>query len=203
MQTLEIDLSSLDFPLVLRPSSPVTDEQLISFSERNKPYKIERNKDGDLVIMTPVGGIGSIHEFYVSSRFSVWVYEDGTGVGFSPNAGFKLPDGTTLSPDAAWLPLTKWKTLTQAQQKTYPPFCPEFLIEVRSESDSRRMVEAKMQTWMDNGAQLAWLVDPIDASVTIYRPGQEPETLLRPESITATAPVAGFTLPCTRLWTTD
>ena len=82
----------------------------------------------------------------------------------------------------------------------YPPLCPDFAIEIRSKSDSRREVEAKMQTWLDNGAKLAWLVDPIAASLTIYRPGRAPETLERPEIVKGEAPVDGFELRCTRLW---
>jgi Uma2 family endonuclease len=57
-----------------------------------------------------------------------------------------------------------------------------------------------MQLWLENGAKLAWLVDPIDANVTIYRPGQPAELLARPEIVRAAAPIAGFELPCTRLW---
>ncbi len=60
-----------------------------------------------------------------------------------------------------------------------------------------------MLAWVENGVKLAWLVDPLDRKVTIYRPGQEPETLDRPESVTASEPVAGFTLPCKRLWPAD
>ena len=196
----ELNLDDLTFPLILRPDAPLTDEQLIRFSERNRLYKIERNKHGDLTIMTPLGGLGGTHEMYVSFKFMDWSEQDGTGMAFSPNTGFKLPDTSTLSPDVAWLPLSKWNSLTLDQQKSFPPFCPEFLIEVRSQSDSRRIVEGKMQQWLDNGALLAWLVDPIDATVTIYRPNLPTQTLEHPDVVHGDPPVAGFQLPCTRLW---
>jgi len=86
------------------------------------------------------------------------------------------------------------------QQKGFPPLCPGFLIEVRSQNDSPRTLEAKMQTWLDNGAKLAWLIDPIDGNVAIYRSGRVPELLDRPETVVATDPVAGFELRCPRLW---
>ena len=200
MRAGQIDLLDLELPLILRPSSPVSDEELMRFSRQNRPYKIERNQNGDITIMTPVGGIGSTHEMYVASQLFSWTEQDGTGIDFSPSVGFNLPDGSCLSPDASWIALERWNKLTPQQQSGFPPLCPDFLIEVRSKSDPRRMVEAKMQTWLDNGAQLAWLIDPIAGNATIYRPGQPPETLDRPEGVRATAPVAGFELRCTRLW---
>jgi len=197
---MPIDLLELPMPVILRLDSPVSDEELMRFSERNKPFKVERNKEGELIIMTPVGGIGSNHEAYVASKVFNWAEEVATGISFSSNGGFNLPDGSCLSPDAAWIALARWNALTPEQQAGFPPLCPDFLIEVRSQSDSRRAVEAKMQLWMENGAQLAWLVDPIDGSVTIYRPDNAPETLDRPEVVKAGAPVEGFELRCTRLW---
>jgi Uma2 family endonuclease len=150
--------------------------------------------------MTPVGGIGSTHERYVDRILANWTEEDGRGIDFSPTVGFNLPDGSCLSPDASWVSLDRWNALSLKQQEGFPPLCPDFLVEVRSKSDPRRMVEAKMQTWLDNGAKLAWLVDPIAKSVTIYRPGQAAETLEQPESVVASDPVAGFILLCAPLW---
>jgi len=200
MRAGQIDLVDLELPIVLRPSAPLSDEELMRFSEQNKPFKIERNKEGDLTIMTPVGGIGSTHERYITRMLGNWTEENGTGIDFSPSVGFNLPDGSCLSPDASWMTLERWNSLTLKLQTGFPPLCPDFLIEVRSQSDPRRVLEAKMQTWMENGAKLAWLVDPIVASVTIYRPGHAPETLERPETVKGEVPVDGFELRCTRLW---
>jgi Uma2 family endonuclease len=197
---MPIDLLELPMPVTLRASSPVSDEELMRFSEENKPYKIERNKYGEIVIMTPVGGTGSNHEYLIAAAFVHWMGEAGDGIVFSPSAGFKLADGSCLSPDASWISSARWNALTLAQQVGYPPLCPDFLIEVRLQSDARRMVEEKMQLWMENGAKLAWLVDPIDGSVTIYRPGEAAETLQRPEVVMGEEPVAGFELRCARLW---
>jgi Uma2 family endonuclease len=200
MRTGQIDLLDLQLPLTLKPSAGFSDEQLMRFSEQNRPYRIEKSKKGDIIIMTPVGGIGGSNEMYVSFAVMGWAEADATGIAFSPSVGFNLPDGSCLSPDAAWLPLERWNALTPEQQAGFPPLCPDFVIEVRSHSDSRRMVEAKMQAWMENGAKLSWLVDPINASVTVYRPGDPPQTLDRPSSVIATSPVDGFELQCNRLW---
>jgi Uma2 family endonuclease len=200
MRAGQIDLLDLELPIVLRPSAPVSDEELLRFSEQNKPYKIERNKQGELIVMTPVGFTGGTHEIYVASALLHWAEQDGRGSAVGPNAGFNVPDGSCLAPDAAWVPNARLEALTAKQKAGYPPLCPEFVIEVRSQSDARHVVEAKMQTWLDNGAQLAWLVDPVDGGVTIYRPGKPAEMLLRPEVVVADAPVMGFELRCARLW---
>jgi Uma2 family endonuclease len=197
---MSLNLTSLVPPISLRPSATLTDEELMRFSEENKPYKIERNKYGEIIIMTPVGGIGSTHEAYIASSLFQWNETVQTGISFISNAGFNLPDGSCLSPDAAWLARDRWNALTHQQQVGYPPLCPDFIIEVRSQSDSRSSVEAKMQLWLENGTQLAWLVDPIDSNVTIYRPGHAAEPLDRPEVVLGTGPITGFELRCNRLW---
>jgi Uma2 family endonuclease len=197
---MPIDLLELPMPVTLRPNSPISDEELMRFSQRNQPYRIERTKDGGITIMTPVGGIGGNHEFMIAAAFARWMEVTGDGIVFSPSTGFKLPDGSCLSPDGSWVSSARWNALTPAQQAGYPPLCPDFLIEVRSRTDARDTLEDKMQFWLENGAKLAWLIDPIESSVTIYRPGHARETLHRPEVVQAADPAAGFELVCTRLW---
>lgn len=197
---MSLNLTSLVPPISLRPAATLTDEELMRFSEDNKPYKIERNQHGEIIIMTPVGFIGGTHEIYVASSLLTWSDSDGRGIAVGPNAGFNLRDGSCLAPDAAWIARVRVDALSPKQQAGYPPLCPDFIIEIRSQSDSRNSVETKMQLWLENGAQLAWLVDPIDANITVYRPGHAPELLSRPEVVRATDPVAGFELRCARLW---
>lgn len=197
---MNFQLSDDVLPLTFRPFAPLSDEDLMRLSRANKPYKIERTAHGEITVMTPVGGIGGTHEFYVASQLFNWIESTGSGIGFAANTGFNLPDGSCLSPDAAWLSRPRWNALTAEQQAGYPPLCPEFIIKIRSRSDSRRLLETKMQLWIANGAQLAWLLDPIDRSVTVYTPDQPPQTFLTPSQLTATGPVAGFALDLTRLW---
>ena len=150
--------------------------------------------------MTPVSTIGSNQEGFVFSQLCVWTEDSEQGICFGPNGGFTLPDGSCLAPDSAWISLEHWNGLPLTKQKGFASICPDFLMEVRSESDSRRMLEARMLTWLENGAQLAWLIDPIDATVTIYRPDEATEILERPDVVMGHAPVAGFRLKTTRLW---
>ncbi len=197
---MPLNLESLAAPISLRSAVTLSDEELMRFSADNKLYRIERNAQGDITIMSPVGGIGSANEDYVSGEFYLWTRQDGSGKSFSPSAGFNLPDGSCLSPDVAWMTLARWNALTLKQQTGFPPLCPDFIIEIRSASDPRSMVEAKMHLWIQNGAQLAWLIDPVAANAVIYRPGHAPEKLDRPHTLVANAPVAGFVLDCTPLW---
>ena len=103
-------------------------------------------------------------------------------------------------PDAAWLSDAHWAALTDTQQEPFAPHAPDFLIEVLSRTDSRKRLETKMQLWIDNGAQLAWMIDPYRATVSIYKPDVPVEVLDRPDFVVAGLPVAGFTLRTARLW---
>jgi Uma2 family endonuclease len=197
---MAIDLAELPLPVTLRLNSPLSDEELMRFSRRNKPYKIERNKEGELTIMTPVGGIGANHEYLIAAAFGRWMEETGDGIVFSSSAGFNLADGSCLSPDGSWISSARWSALTREQQTGFPPICPDFLIEVRSHTDSRRRLESKMQSWLQNGVKLAWLIDPASATVTIYRPGEAERTLLRPDVVEAESPASGFKLRTSLLW---
>jgi Uma2 family endonuclease len=198
----QIDLAGLALPLTVRPAEPFSDEDLMRFSEVNKPYKIERSKEGEITIMTPVNYLGAKHEGYVAAALLLWAEEDGRGSAVPANARFNLPDGSCLAPDSAWVAKEREDALTPAQNDGYPPLCPDFILEIRSKVDRRSVVEAKMQTWLDNRAKLAWLIDPIDANVTIYRPGRSPETLDKPEIVAGEPPIEGFVLRTVRLWQT-
>ena len=200
MDTMRMDFSSVSAPVAMRFDVPITDDELIEFSLRNKPWRFERDRNGDIMIMTPVGGIGSLHEGTVSSALKVWNARQATGVVFAPNAGFNLPDGSCLAPDAAWLAVERWRSLTRKEQNGFPPLCPEFVIEIRSQSDARQPLEDKMQRWLENGAQLAWLIDPLEKQVVVYRPGEATETLEAPDVVRGHTPVDGFTLEMQSIW---
>jgi len=105
-----------------------------------------------------------------------------------------------LSPDACWVSRGRLSGFTPDELERYLPVCPEFVVEILSASDSLRVLQAKMEVWIANDAQLAWMIDPYAETITIYRPGALPEVLQKPDSIEADAPVAGFRLTTSRLW---
>ncbi len=196
---LSMDLAGVKLPATLRLAVPLTDAELMAFSRKNRLYRLERNAHGELEIMTPVGGKGSRHESMVVADLASWAEVYG-GVCFSSGGGFHLPDGSVLSPDGAWIPQERWDALNEEEQESYPPICPDFLIEVRSASDSRSALEKKMAAWIANGTKLAWMIDPYAGTVGIYRPGRDVEVLERPEVVVADAVVTGFRLRTSRLW---
>ncbi len=195
-----ISLLDLPLPLKIAPAAPVSDEVLVAFARANEPYRIEQNAKGEIIVMTPVGGEGSSWEAYLSYALTRWAIETGKGISFSPSAGFRLPDKTLLSPDASWIATNRWRSLSRQQQREFTPLCPDFLIELRSPTDSASATEEKMGQWMANGAQLAWLIDPIRKLSIVYRPGQQPETLNKPEVLEGEGPIAGFRLEMERFW---
>jgi Uma2 family endonuclease len=197
--TQEGVLLGLPMPLTVRPAAPMSDEELIAFSRRNRPYRIERNAEGELEIMSPTGGEGSRWESRVIRELDIWAEENG-GASFSSSGGFRLPDGSVLSADAAFVSGVRWNALSKADRHRFPPLCPDFVIEILSESDSRARLQAKMETWIANGAQLAWTIDPFAATVSIYRPNQAPEVLERPDSVEANEVEPGFRLATQALW---
>lgn len=150
--------------------------------------------------MTPSGGKTSNREGYLSRELDFWAERDGKGISFNASGGFSLPDGSIRSADAAWLSSQKWNSLTREQQSKFVPFCPEFVIELRSPGDSVSDLESKMDEWMANGTELAWLIDPELKIAVIDRPGRAPETLQEPQVLRGEDPVAGFVLNMQRLW---
>jgi Uma2 family endonuclease len=192
-------LRSVSFPVILRPPRPLRDDELLEFCAANDPLRIERNPAGELIVMTPAGGKTGKAELYIGRELANWA-EENRGTAFGSNTGFSLPDGSVRAPDAAWLSADKWDSLTPDQQSKFIPFCPEFIVELRSPSDSLTELEQKMSDWMSNSAQLAWLIDPLRKLAVIYRPGQEAETVAQPEFLHGEGPVAGFILKMQRLW---
>jgi Uma2 family endonuclease len=190
----------LTLPVKIVPAAPLSDDELIAFSRATEPYRIEQNAEGELIVMTPVGGEGGILEGFLVRKFGDWTEASGHGVCFGPNTGFRLPDSSVLSPDGAWIPIELWDCLTRSERQRFLPYCPAFLIELRSPSDPLVELEEKMGRWMANGAQLAWMIDPIRKLAIIYRPGQQPETFHEPEVLEGDGPIAGFRLEMERFW---
>ena len=193
-------IRSNSFPLLLRTPKRLSDDELLEFCAANDLLRIERNSAGELILMTPTGGKTGNSEGYLFRELDFWVERQHRGITFNSNTGFSLPDGSVRAPDAAWVSLEKWNSLTPEQQAKFIPYCPEFVIELRSPSDLLNDLEAKMREWIANGAQLAWLIDPTRKLAVIYRPGQEPEILLQPEILHGEGPLAGFMLKMQRLW---
>ena len=197
---MDYALTGLSLPLRIRPSVPMTDDELMAFCSKNDFMAIEREPNGEIVVMSPSGSETGSTNSEINAELVLWNRLAGHGIVFDSNAGFTLPDGSMRSPDASWLPLAKWDCLSAKDKAGFAPVCPEFVIELRSPSDSLPELQAKMQMWIDNGALLAWLIDPQERAVTIYRPDGTTERLDLISQVSGEGPVAGFVLPLDRVF---
>jgi Uma2 family endonuclease len=193
-------LPSAFFPLVLRPSRRFSDEEFLRFCAANELLRIEQTAEGELIVMTPAGNRTGNKEGYIFREIDFWVEQEKKGIALNSNIAVSFPDGNIRMPDAAWLSSEKWNGLTEKQKDGFLPVCPEFIVELRSPSDRASQIEAKMEFWMEKGAQLGWLIDPKRKLAMIYRAGQEPETRLQPETLEGEGPITGFSLRMQRFW---
>ncbi|MDZ8222229.1 MULTISPECIES: Uma2 family endonuclease [unclassified Nostoc] len=190
-------------PLVLQiPSSmQMTDEQFFEFCQVNRDLRIERNKFGELVIMPPTGSETGNREVNISGQLWVWSEQDGTGITFSSSTGFKLSTGAERSPDASWIKLERWNSLSSEQQRKFAPICPDFVVELKSPSDNLQTLKEKMEEYMNEpGIQLGWLIDRKQHKVYIYRPGLPEECLDNPASVSGESVLPGFILNMSKVW---
>lgn len=179
-------------PMRIRPARPLDDDELFELCAANGELRIERTADGELIIMPPTGGETGNRNFNVTAVLGAWVRRDGTGVGFDSSTGFILPNGAERAPDAAWVTRERWESLTAEQRKKFPPLVPDFVIELRSPSDTLAEQQAKMEEYVGQGVRLGWLIDPVDRSVHVYRPG-EPVEIVR-ERVRGEPVLPGFEL---------
>ena len=191
----------LSSPLMLQMPSSMTDDQFFEFCQLNRDLRIERNKFGDISIMSPAGSETGNREGRIIQQVMNWTDEDGTGIAFSSSAGFTLSTGAKRSPDAAWVKLERWNQLTPTQQQKFAPICPDFVIELRSASDNLQPLKDKMQEYMQEpGIQLGLLIDRKNRRVYIYRPGQIEECLENPDTVSCESVLPGFVLDMRKIW---
>ena len=186
--------------LKFHPVISMTDEQLFDFCQLNTDFRIERKANGEIVIMSPTGSETEERNFDLIVQLGIWVKQDGTGVGFGSSGGFTLPSGAVRSPDAAWINKTDWEAIPQDKRKKFAPICPEFVVELRSESDSLKVLQDKMEEYINNGAKLGWLIDRKERKVYIYRSDNKVEKLDNPSTLSGEDVLSGFVLDLSSIW---
>ena len=188
--------------LRLRPAVELTDDLLSALSSQNGALRLERNAHGELEILPPTHGTTGNKNFGINVDFGIWARTDGTGVGFDSSTGFDLPNGSNRSPDLSWVLKSRLAELTEEEKRDFLPICPDFVIELRSGSDSVRSLHRKMEEYIQNGTRLGWLIDSVAPSqrVYVYRPGTEVEVSESPPSISGDPELPGFVLDLTPVW---
>lgn len=194
---LRIDAETLPRVLVLDP--PVSDAEFEALCRENDNVRLERTKEGAVRMNPPTGGWTGCGNQEISRQLGNWQANTESGRVFDSSSGFRLPDGSTLSPDASYLSEERLRSLPKGALRGFPRICPDFVIELRSESDPLQELTDKMNDWISNGAQLAWLIDPYERKVLVYRPDGTVESVTGSE-IAGNGPVAGFVLDLARVW---
>lgn len=166
----------------------------------NPDLRLELTSTGGLIIMPPAGSTTGKRNSNLNRQLGVWAERDGSGVAFDSSTGFTLPDKAVRSPDASWVRREKWDALTEDEQERFARLCPDFVIELRSRWNTLKAQQQKMQEYLDNGTQLAWLIDPRERRVYIYRKGEEVEVLTDAPTVSADPVLKGFVLQLAELW---
>jgi Uma2 family endonuclease len=195
IETRNIPLT-VNFPAVMS----MTYKQFCEFCQANPNLRIERTATGEVIIMAPAFSDTGNRNGKVYQQLANWSDQDGTGETFDSSAGFTLPNGATRSPDAAWIKGDRWNSLTPEQQASFAPLCPDFVVELRSASDTLSSLQTKVQEYIDNGAVLGFLIDRKKHQVHLYRPNQEPKILDNPETVSGEPELPGFNLRMAKIW---
>ena len=177
------------------PSFRVSKEQFEQLASVNRDVRLELTSNGELIIIPPTGGNTGKRNIDIEGQLWFWNRQTGLGVVFDSSTGFCLPNSAYRSPDAAWISKAQWDNLTIEQQDTFPLLCPDFIIELRSPSDTMKSLREKMLEYIDNGATLGWLIDPKHKKVEVYRGDRSSvEVLDNPKTISGEGIVSGFVL---------
>jgi len=180
----------------------VTLEQFVAIAAVNRDLRLERTAQGELLVNPPTGWETGERNSSILGELYLWNRNANyPGKVFDSSTGFVLANGAVLSPDASWVSADRWAALTDAQKQTFAEVCPDFVVELRSASDSLKVLQTKMQEYLENGAKLGWLIDPKRRSVEIYRSGRDVEILVNPSVLSGETILLGFTLNLSRIWT--
>ena len=193
----------------LPPGTEVTDEFMRELQELNPDKIVECWKNRELVITVGAGGGTSGNAVRIIVPTTHWTDTGGGGEPEEAEQGFLLPDGTRYKPDFSWIDPPTLAQIRQAfghrtNWPEYLPFTPAFVVEIASPSDKSRdnlaQQHAKTAHWVEQGVQVAWLIDPFDQAVHVYRQGREPETHQHPEHLEVGPEMPGLTIDFIPIW---
>ena len=200
-KSFTLDYLALHFgPVELQ--RPLSREEFVNLAEHFPDLGMEREKNGTVTVMSPVKRGSGKREFSLSGFLFMWHQANQLGEFFSPSTGFDLPDGTTKSPDVAWISPERLAASPANEEDDFVKIVPDFVAEVRSRSDRLVKLQKKMtDAWMANGVRLAWLIDPYAEQVHIYRQGQNVEILkgFTGKKLSGEAVLPGFELPLDKM----
>jgi Uma2 family endonuclease len=192
METLTLNLPS---------TVALTDEQFYQLCIANEEWRLELTPEGELIIMPPTGGESGIRNSSLNLRVGLWNERTQLGKVFDSSTVFQLPNGSKRSPDVSWVLRERWEALSAEDKRRFPPLCPDFVIELRSQTDSLETLRSKMRDYQSNNCRLGWLIDPQTPLVEIYRLSQNVELINfsfdQPPTLSGEDVLPGFLLDLT------
>ena len=178
----------------------LTDEQFWKLCQNNDDLRFEKTATGELIIMSPTGGYTGERNSELNFQVRAWNRQNNLGKVFDSNTGFTLPNGADRAPDTSWVKMDRWNALTEEERNKFLPLCPDFVVELMSPSDTLAKTRKKMEEYIENGAQLGWLINRKNRQVEIYRPNQKVEILDNPQTVSGENILPGFTLDLATIW---
>ncbi len=172
----------------------ISDEHFEKICSKNRDFKIEQTAEGELILMPPTLPDSGWRNTKLTTRTENWSELNKTGIVFDSSTYFTMPNGARRSPDVTWMRREKWDSLTEEQRKKVSRIIPDFVIELRSSTDSLKPLQAKMREYIENGVKLGWLIDPKNRKVHIYRANGEVEVLQNPNIVSGEDVLVGFEL---------
>ncbi|MEO1521004.1 MAG: Uma2 family endonuclease [Cyanobacteria bacterium J06633_2] len=187
---------TLDLRSVIR----LTHGQFEQIARDNPDVRVELTAYGELELMPPTGGNTGRRNSDLTTDITIWNRQSKLGFVFDSSTTFRLPNGAERSPDVAWVSAQKWNALTLDEQDSFPPLCPDFVIELRPKTDSLKQLQPKMEKYLQNGCQLGWLINIQDKKVEVYRPNPAVVILATPNTVSGEEVLEGLTLDLQTIW---
>jgi Uma2 family endonuclease len=177
----------------------VTPEQFDRLCINNPDLRLELTPKRELIVMAPAGGESSKKNADLVIDVGIWNRQTNLGEVFDSSGGYDFTafGGGKRSPDVSWIEKSR---LEGVNIVGFIPVVPDFVIELRSATDKLKPSQEKMVEYQRLGVKLGLLINPKDKQVEIYRPGQEPQILESPESVSCEEVMPGFILSLKKIW---
>jgi Uma2 family endonuclease len=165
-----MEITSEEFTLLIKGnlSDSMSDKEFFEFCQRNDSLQVERDENKQIIIVAPTSTSTGKYNADLLGELIIWNKIKNLGVCFDSSSGFSLPDGSVRSPDISWISKKNWNKISDKQKNEFAPICPDFVIELKSKSDSLKYLTNKMHKWIENGCALAWPINPANKSVFVF-----------------------------------
>jgi Uma2 family endonuclease len=178
---------------LVRLKNRLSDDEFFDLCQMNE-LRMERLKDGTIIIMEPTGSETGSFNSEVHYEVTNWNRNTHSGKTFDSSSGFTMPDTSVKSPDSTWIAKDRWQELAADLRKKFAPIAPDFVIEIRSETDDLKVLQAKMREYIQNGVRLGWLMDRKNRITYIYRLDGSEDKFSFDETLSGEDVLVGFLL---------